>query len=152
MKTEAGVGDAHPVRCRRSLLSFDQERLDHDTDDAGLPARDLVTDIGDDLRLPSMILATVAMRRIDNDPREQPCVIEPPQSGLDGNRVMVRAGDTAAEYEMPICVASTALQHRDTDRADTGKHVLMGGHLNRIDRGADIPLDRVLAPDGHRQP
>jgi hypothetical protein len=61
------------------LAALDQEALQHDADDAALPRRDLLAERGGDHGLAAVVLAAVAVARVDHEPARQASRLDQPQ-------------------------------------------------------------------------
>src|SRR6266550_4663314 len=94
LPADAGVGDRLAVdellRVLEVLPAIGDERLDHDPDDAALALRDLGGDLAGDGGLPQIVLAAVAMARVDQQALRDTRVAECGERLAHAVAIMVR--------------------------------------------------------------
>src|SRR2546426_5760019 len=93
LPAHAGVGNALAVAQRgwigQLLAAVDEKALHHHAEDCGLAVGDLVGDVAPGDRLPAVVLDTVAVARVDHEPRRKPGVDERPGRLLHAHGVVV---------------------------------------------------------------
>jgi hypothetical protein len=133
------------------LATLLQERLEHHADDRLVAGRDLRADLLGHHRLTAVVLAAVAVARVDDDPLRQARRTEELDSAGDGLRVVVRPAVGATQYEVAVRVAAGVQDRGRAVVVDTGEDVRYRGSLDRVDGRGDRTVGAVLHPDRHRQ-
>ena len=133
------------------LTTFDEEALEHHAGDAALTVGETSRNLGRDVGLSSMVLATVAMARVDDETRRQPSTLEALESVGDLIRAVVRSGGAATQNDVAVGVAGGREDRADAFVRDAWEHLTSRRDEDRVNGALNIAFSRVLEADRHRQ-
>src|SRR3954468_20207205 len=111
--------------------------LDHDAEDAVIPAGDLPADLARDVHLLRGIFGTVAVAEVDYNPRRNARFRERLGRDIDVRRVMVRLL-AAAENDVAVLVPERRDDRRAPRLGNREKMVRRVRGADRLDRDADV--------------
>jgi hypothetical protein len=116
-----------------------------------LSGRHLVRERGGDQRLAAVVLAAVAVARVDHQPARQ----ARPRDQLQGlghvAGLVVRPGPAATQDHVGVRVPRRGHDRGRADRGDAEERVPAARRPARVHGHLDVPVGAVLEPDRHRQ-
>src|SRR5690606_22594604 len=133
------------------LTSRLDEALEHQSDDALLAGLDALGDIGDDVDLLVVVLAAVAVARVDDDTLGQTGLAQAGHGVGHGLGVVVRAGAAAAQDDVAVRVADGLDERGLTVEVGAGEDVAGRCGAGAVDRDLHVTFGGVLDADGHGQ-
>jgi hypothetical protein len=154
-EVHARVGDALAIRQARQvtrvLTASHQEALQHHAHDAALASGHLRRDRARYIRLSTMILATVPVSGVNDDPARQSSPFDHLQRPGHARRVEVRTAAPATQDHMAVQVPGTRDKADGAHGRDAQERVATRGGQARVRPDLDVPVGRVLEPGRHRQ-
>jgi hypothetical protein len=128
-----------------------QEALQHDAGQAALPGGHLLGQAGHHERLAAVVLAAVAVARVDHQTAGQARAGDQVQGLGHVTGLVVGAAAAAAQDHVGVRVTGRGHHRGRAVVGNAEERVPGGGGPARVDRHLDVAVGAVLEPDRHRQ-